>query len=168
MKKTLTGRSITALLLALGAVACNSLPPLIRGDPTRDWEFKVFTGDGTLKSLKKPPPQTGGLVDDTYQYNGGGIGNVHSTEDGKTYWAFASSPKGSILDAGSQIGNQVLLNPLQSFTKVDANASLKLTITAVTLSAAEISDGSILPYECTVKPECGLYPYASVNFFASV
>ncbi len=164
---TVSGSVMTAQVTGFSLLIVTPQNGLLRGDPKRDWEFKAFAGDGTLKSVKKPPPQTGGLVDDTYQYNGGGIGNVHSTEDGKTYWAFASSPRGSILDASSQIGNQVWLHHLQSFTKVEADANLKLTITAVTLNAAEISASDILPYECVVKPECDLYAYSAVNFWVS-
>ena len=160
---TVSGGVMTGQVTGFSDFIVTDPPP-----PRREWEFKAFMGDGKLVSVKKPPAQTGGLVDDTHPYDGNRIGNVHSTEDGRTYWALALDPKGSIQRADSQIGNLVLLNHEQAFRKEAVDALLKLTITSVVLDLTSFQASDIIPYECVGSAECNLIISSRVKFRVKV
>ncbi len=152
------------LTFLLGACAGEpSGPSLERGDPSRSWIFYKYLADRTDKQpVSNFNSQVGGTVDDSHEYgpqefvirgDGSATGSVFSNATGETYWALAQGPKGSATDETSTIGNNVELNQVQSFRKLAPDATLTLTVTALTLEGIDNNPNEIISFECSQDPE---------------
>jgi uncharacterized delta-60 repeat protein len=128
------------------------IPPLVRNDPVREWDFLIFPGDGSAPT-SLPPPNAGGTqvggdvedmasfgythfdepvvgFEDTVLSDNEANGFVFSTADGVTYGVFSEAPF-SPIGGAAPIGSRTQLKQTQSFIKRAANASLSFTITRV-------------------------------------
>lgn len=126
------------------------IPPLVRNDPTRDWEFFVFPGDGGTEVQLDADRLVGGqleeigifgeavfdepIINSSESLPPDGIANgfVFSSPGGGVYGVSAEAPF-SLLGRPEPIGSKTLLGQTQSFIKRAADASLKFTVTAVTI-----------------------------------
>jgi uncharacterized delta-60 repeat protein len=156
-------------------------PPLERGEPHRVWLFEEFLADGfgaipSEDQDDKPNSQTGGVVEDIYDYGslafdfGGDLtatGEVFSSATGGTYWVYAEAPQGSMLTPESKIGNRVTLVQRQGFKKKRDDAKLTLKVTKILMRGLDANGGDILYPECPWglgSEECGLTIAAVVTF----
>ncbi|HEY7641257.1 MAG TPA: Calx-beta domain-containing protein [Steroidobacteraceae bacterium] len=177
---TSTGaNSVTAEVTGFSYMTVAGTPPpaVERGEPERSWIFEellVGEKDFTVAADQddKPNNQTGGVVDDEYDYgplplNLGGdntaTGAVFSSDTGITYWVYAQGPAGSVLTPNSRVGNRVTLVQHQGFKKNRADATLKLHVTRLFLHATDDNGGEILYPECPTTLECGLTMSSSVT-----
>ncbi len=132
------------------------IPPLVRNEPTREWSFGAFPGNGAREIDFGSGTQVGGALDVTAEFglgpsgveiigpngtapaNGTARGHVFGTESGVTYGAYAEAPFARI--GGSEpIGGISRLTQSQSFIKRSSNASLTFTISKVVLSAGDFN-----------------------------
>lgn len=131
--------------------------PLQNNDPVRDWEFTVYSSDGSQAVVPGPDgsgTQTGGLLEKIADFgpapldedlvtftgsipaSGRAKGFVFGTADGVTYGVYAEAPfgkLGGINQPGgpNPIGSRSKLEQRQSFIKRAADASLTFTLTDV-------------------------------------
>lgn len=133
------------------------VPPLVRSDPIRVWEFHAYPGDGG------PPvrvPGGGDLIEgvvdviadfgsaafdepiiaatETLPTDGRANGHVYSSADGVSYSVLAEAPSGRV-GRPEPIGSKTSLKQFQSFKKLSDTATLSFTLTDVRLEAADFN-----------------------------
>jgi uncharacterized delta-60 repeat protein len=132
------------------------IPPLVRNDPTRDWEFNVFPGDGGIDVQLDADRLVGGQLEEigifgnavfddviigtseSQQADGIANGFVFSSPSGATYGVSAEAPFNR-LGGSDPIGSKTRLRQTQSFVKRAADASLRFTVTAVAISVSDFN-----------------------------
>jgi len=132
------------------------IPPLVRNDPTREWEFDLFPGNGTAAVRLDGDKLVGGQLEETGIFGPGvfddviigtsqsqqpdGIANgfVFSSPDGVTYGVSAEAPFAR-LGGPDPIGSKTRLKQTQSFIKRAADASLRFTVTEVSIHVSDFN-----------------------------
>jgi uncharacterized delta-60 repeat protein len=141
----------------------------------RSWYFWAVPYDGSDTTLAVPPPsqQVQGEVHVRHEfgplpaefYDDIADAEVFSTADGKTYWVYAEGPG----DDEPELlgGNVVRYNQGQSFRKERGDASLRFTITAVSLEGKHFGGLDLIPYQCVGSDVCDLEFFGTVSFSAT-
>lgn len=97
-----------------------------------------------------------GTADETFEQDNGvtpglATGEVYSSPDGKTFWAYAEAPSGDPLLPNFRSGGKAELRQFQSYVKRAPNAKLQLELSAGFLAIADFN-GRPLPVECNNRP----------------
>ncbi len=133
------------------------VPPLVRNEPQRAWDFWLWRGDGSEIVVLEAGEQVGGDVDKLVTFGESSAltaefgtltqtlledfeanGYVFGTNNGVTYGALAEAPDGR-LGTPEPIGSSTLFQQSQSFKKNASDARLTYTITAVTIIAEDFN-----------------------------
>jgi uncharacterized delta-60 repeat protein len=160
------------------------IPPVQRLEPTREWEFRVISGNG-LNETDLPPPegqgiQTGGAlsrgttfgpvafdlvtVKDGIEQPVDGLaeGRIFSSPDGVTFGVLTEAP--FVEPGGSQpIGSVAFLRQTQTFIKRANNASLSYTITSVIMRTVDFKPTSDLDTQLGL--DMNAFAFQSVGAF---
>ena len=120
------------------------IPPIVNGDPVREWSFGGFPGDGAAEVSFGGGTQIGGQLDQLASFglglaefpvvtstesipaDGTARGYIFGTPDGLTYGVYAESPFAR-LGGVTAIGSIARLEQTQSFIKLAADATLTFT-----------------------------------------
>lgn len=97
-----------------------------------------------------------GTADETFEQDNGAtrglaMGEVFSSPDGKTFWAYAEAPSGDPLLPNFRSGGKSKLYQYQSYVKRAPDAKLQLELSAGFLAIADFN-GRPLPVECDNRP----------------
>ena len=133
-------------------------PPLVSGEPIREWAFSELRGDSLAEIELDDGIQVGGLLHELHDFgptfrdsdvidpdgtslppDGIATGQIASTADGVTYWVGAEAPAGNANLPEDPIGGRSQLRQTQSFIKRDPDASLSFTVSAAFI---ETTDGN--------------------------
>ena len=90
------------------------MPPLVRGEPIREWSFSEYRGDALELVELNSDIQVGGLLHELHDFgptfrdsdifgpddtslpsDGIATGQISSSADGVTYWVGAEAPRGT-------------------------------------------------------------------------
>ncbi len=174
--------TIVAMTIALLA-GCSSDPGEIpdAGDIPDGGTFvrHEWVIDQVVVSGKKEPLSDGGVTDQPLHVHFGrgsaafsppgeseeAFGEVHATADGKTYWTDAVAPEAELGNPESPMEVRSRLIETHAFLKVDAGASLKMTITAVTLESIDENIHEPNAEECgsTTARNCTWVTHAEIT-----
>ena len=133
-------------------------PPLVSGEPIREWAFSELRGDSLEEVELSDGIQVGGLLHELHDFgptfrdsdvfdpdgtslpsDGIATGQIASTADGVTYWVGAEAPAGNANLPEDPLGGRSQLRQTQSFIKRDPGASLSFTVSAAFI---ETTDGN--------------------------
>ena len=133
-------------------------PPLVSGEPIREWAFSELRGDSLAEVELDDGIQVGGLLHELHDFgptfrdsdvidpdgtslppDGIATGQIASTADGVTYWVGAEAPAGNANLPEDPIGGRSQLRQTQSFIKREPDASLSFTVSAAFI---ETTDGN--------------------------
>ena len=149
-------------------------PPLVSGEPIREWAFSELRGDSLEEVEVDGDTQVGGLLHELHDFgptsrdsdvfdpdgtslpsDGIATGQIASTADGVTYWVGAEAPRGIASLPEDPIGGRSRLTQTRSFIKRELDASLSFTLTAAFI---ETTDGNaILNRSCPPQHADGLF-----------
>ena len=123
-------------------------PPLVSGEPIREWAFSELRGDSLEEVEVDGDTKVGGLLHELHDFgptsrdsdvfdpdgtslpsDGIATGQIASTADGVTYWVGAEAPRGIASLPEDPIGGRSRLTQTRSFIKRDPDASLSFTVT---------------------------------------
>jgi uncharacterized delta-60 repeat protein len=135
-----------------------AVPPLLQGEPIREWAFSELRGDSLEEVGLADGIQVGGLLHELHDFgstfrdsdvffpdgtslpsDGIATGQITSTADGGTYWVGAEAPAGSANVAGDPIGGRSQLRQTQSFHKRAPDASLSFTVSAAFIETTDLN-----------------------------
>jgi uncharacterized delta-60 repeat protein len=152
-----------------------STPPLVRGEPIREWSFTELRGDALEKVEVDADIQVGGVLHELFDFgptfrdtdvfdpdgtslpsDGIATGQIASTADGGTFWVGAEAPRGNATanDPQEPIGGQADLKQTQSFIKRTEDATLSITLSAAFIETTDLND--VLLRTCPEIHEDGL------------
>ena len=162
---TTTPQSTTSTTEPASATT-STVPPLVRGEPVKEWAFSEFRGDALDEVELDDGIQVGGLLHELHDFgptfrdsdvfapdgsslppDGIATGQITSTADGLTYWVGAEAPAGNANLPEDPIGGRSRLRQTQSFIKRAPDASLSFTISAAFIETTDLnaSIGRICP-----------------------
>ena len=143
------------------------IPPLVRGEPVREWSFSEYRGDALEEVELNADIQVGGLLHELHDFgptshdisifspdgsiplppDGIATGQIASTADGITYWVGTEAPTGNAAIPNNPIGSLSQLKQTQSFIKRASDASLKFTLTTAFIDTTDLNGilGRICP-----------------------
>ena len=149
----------TATVTSDPATTTTSTPPLVRGEPIREWSFSEFRGDALDRVEVDGDLQVGDVLHELHDFgptfrdtdvfdpdgtslpsDGIATGQIASTEDGRTFWVGAEAPGGNANVAEEPIGGQADLEQTQSFIKRVPDASLSVTLSAAFIETTDLND----------------------------
>ena len=150
------------------------IPPLVRGEPIREWSFSEYRGDALEEVELNSDIQVGGLLHELHDFgptshdigiffpdggfsfppDGIATGQITSTANGVTFWVGAEAPKGNAALVNDPIGGLSTLRQTQSFIKRAPDASLKFTLTTAFIDTTDLN--GILARPCPEVHEQGL------------
>ncbi len=136
-------------------------PPLVQGEPVKEWAFSELRGDALLEVEVDEGIQVGALLHELHDFGGTfrdsdvffpdgsslppdniATGQITSSADGVTYWVGAEAPAGIAAVPESPIGGRSTLRQTQSFIKRASDASLSFTVTAAFVETTDLNGGS--------------------------
>lgn len=149
-------------------------PPLVSGEPIREWAFSELRGDSLEEVEVDGDTLVGGLLHELHDFgptsrdsdvfdpdgsslppDGIATGQIASTADGITYWVGAEAPRGIASLPEDPIGGRSRLTQTRSFIKRELDASLSFTLSAAFI---ETTDGNaILNRSCPPQHADGLF-----------
>ena len=133
-------------------------PPLVSGQPIREWAFSELHGDSLKEVEVDDGIQVGGLVHELHDFgptfrdsdvfdpdgsslpsDGIATGQITSIADGITYWVGAEAPAGIAGLPEAPIGGRSQLRQTQSFIKLAPDASLTFTVSAAFIETTDLN-----------------------------
>jgi uncharacterized delta-60 repeat protein len=133
-------------------------PPLVSGEPIREWAFSELRGDSLEEVELSDGIQVGGLLHELHDFgptfrdsdvfdpdgsslpsDGIATGQIASTADGITYWVGAEAPRGIASLPEDPIGGRSQLRQTRSFIKRELDASLSFTLTAAFIETTDLN-----------------------------
>jgi uncharacterized delta-60 repeat protein len=133
-------------------------PPLLHGEPIREWAFSELRGDALVAVELDDGIQVGGLLHELHDFgltfrdsdvfspdgtslpsDGIATGQITSTADGVTYWVGAEAPAGIAALPEAPIGGRSRLHQTQSFHKRAPDASLSFTVSAAFIETTDLN-----------------------------
>jgi hypothetical protein len=133
-------------------------PPLVSGEPIREWAFSELRGDSLDEVGLDDGIQVGGLLHELHDFgptfrdsdvfdpdgsslpsDGIATGQIASTADGITYWVGAEAPAGIAGLPEDPIGGRSQLRQTQSFIKRAPDASLTFTVSAAFIETTDLN-----------------------------
>ena len=151
-----------------------TVPPLVRGEPVKEWTFSEFRGDALDEVEVDDGIQVGGPLEELRDYgptfrdtdvfflDGTSLppdniatGQIASTPDGVTYWVGAEAPAGNANIAEDPVGGRSHLRQTQSFIKRSEDASLSFTVSAAFIETTDLN--AVLHRPCPEVHEDGLF-----------
>jgi uncharacterized delta-60 repeat protein len=133
-------------------------PPLLQGEPIREWAFSELRGDSLVEVGLDDGIQVGGLLHELHDFgptfrdsdvfspdgtslppDGIATGQITSTADGVTYWVGAEAPAGIAALPEAPIGGRSRLRQTQSFHKRAPDASLSFTVSAAFIETTDLN-----------------------------
>ncbi|HEY6699136.1 MAG TPA: Calx-beta domain-containing protein, partial [Acidimicrobiales bacterium] len=149
-------------------------PPLVSGEPIREWAFSELRGDSLEEVELDDGIQVGGLLHELHDFgptfrdsdvfdpdgsslpsDGITTGQIASTADGITYWVGAEAPAGIAGLPEDPIGGRSQLRQTQSFIKRTADASLTFTVSAAFIETTDLN--AFLGRSCPPAHADGLF-----------
>lgn len=149
-------------------------PPLVSGEPIREWAFSELRGDSLAEVELDDGIQVGGLLHELHDFgptfrdsdvidpdgtslppDGIATGQIASTADGVTYWVGAEAPAGNANRPDDPIGGRSQLRQTQSFIKRDPDASLSFAVSAAFIETTD--SNAILHRICPPEHANGLF-----------
>jgi uncharacterized delta-60 repeat protein len=149
------------------------VPPLVRGEPIRQWSFNEYRGDALERVEVDSGIQVGGVLHELHDFgvtsrdseifapdgtsipsDGIATGQISSSPDGGTYWVGAEAPRGNANLPEDPIGGESRLTQTQSFIKRAPDASLSFTVSAAYIEVTDQND--VLARLCPVVHADGL------------
>ena len=144
-----------------GSTTTSTVPPLVRGEPIREWSFSEYRGDALELVELNSDIQVGGLLHELHDFgptfrdsdifgpddtslpsDGIATGQISSSADGVTYWVGAEVPRGDANVAEDPIGRISDLIQTQSFEKLAPDASLSFTVSAAFIETSDHGAGN--------------------------
>jgi uncharacterized delta-60 repeat protein len=133
-------------------------PPLVSGEPIREWAFSELRGDSLEEVELSDGIQVGDLLHELHDFgptfrdsdvfdpdgsslpsDGIATGQIASTADGITYWVGAEAPAGVAGVPEDPIGGRSQLRQTQSFIKRTPDASLTFTLSAAFIETTDLN-----------------------------
>ena len=133
-------------------------PPLVSGEPIREWAFSELRGDSLEEVELSDGIQVGGVLHELHDFgptfrdsdvfdpdgsslpsDGIATGQIASTADGITYWVGAEAPRGVASVPEDPIGGRSQLRQTQSFIKRTPDASLTFTLSAAFIETTDLN-----------------------------
>jgi hypothetical protein len=149
-------------------------PPLVSGEPIREWAFSELRGDSLEEVELDDGIQVGGLLHELHDFgptfrdsdvfdpdgsslpsDGIATGQIASTADGITYWVGAEAPAGIAGLPEDPIGGRSQLRQTQSFIKRTPDASLTFTVSAAFIETTDLN--AFLGRRCPTAHADGLF-----------
>ena len=149
-------------------------PPLVSGEPIREWAFSELRGDSLDEVELDDGIQVGGLLHELHDFgsafrdadvfdpdgsslpsDGIATGQIASTADGITYWVGAEAPVGIAGLPEDPIGGRSQLRQTQSFIKRTPDASLTFTVSAAFIETTDLN--AFLGRRCPPAHADGLF-----------
>jgi uncharacterized delta-60 repeat protein len=135
-----------------------TVPPLVSGEPIREWAFSELRGDSLEEVELSDGIQVGSLLHELHDFgptfrdsdvfspdgsslpsDGIATGQIASTADGVTYWVGAEAPAGIAGVPEDPIGGRSQLRQTQSFIKRAPDASLSFTLSAAFIETTDLN-----------------------------
>ena len=150
--------TVTAQVMSFSDAAI-VIPPLVRGEPIREWSFSELRGDTLEVAEISAGIQVGGLLHELHDFgptshdigiffpdaslvlppDGIATGQIASTADGVTFWVGAEAPRGNAGLPNDPIGSLSTLRQTQSFIKRAPNATLRFTLTTAFIDTTDLN-----------------------------
>jgi uncharacterized delta-60 repeat protein len=132
-------------------------PGLLRELPIRTYAFRFFTANDVQTPEKQNPVVIGGLLDEHFDFGKNDVFDVdhdgttslevHSSADGRDFWASADAPSGNPENPNSIVAGEAELVQQQSFIKAASSATLQFVVKEAFLEAVDFN-GDAQKAEC--------------------
>ena len=132
------------------------IPPLVRGEPIREWSFGEYRGDALEFVELNADIQVGGLLNELFDFgptsrdgdvfdpdgtslpsDGIATGQISSSASGETFWVGAEAPSGNANLPNDPVGGFSDLTQTQSFIKRADDAKLTFILSAAFIEATD-------------------------------
>lgn len=132
------------------------IPPLVAGEPIREWSFSEYRGDALEEVEVSAGIQVGGILHELHDFgpasrdgdifsldgsslpsDGIATGQIASSANGVTFWVGAEAPGGNTNLPDDPVGSSALLEQTQTFIKRTPDASLSFTLSAAFIETTD-------------------------------